>query len=356
MPTIFDYISAKEIAAFVVNAPSNKIPYLGETLFPAKKQLGLDLRWIKGSKGLPVALAPSNFDVKATLRERIGFTAVNTEMPFFRESMRIGEKDRQEINKLVGLNNSGFVAPLITSIFDDIAKLVEGARVQAERMRMQLLNTGLVSISANRVDYAYDYKIPSTHKIDITTPWSTIATANPVADIVAAQDLIENDTGVRPSQAICSRITMNYLIANDAIRRDMFLTTGVVATLATVTDTMVKKYILEKVGVSIAVYTKKYALLGTDGLGAGAYQYFGDDIFTLIPEGNLGSTYYGTTPEESDLMSGSAVDADVKIVNTGIAVTTVKEPHPVNVNTIVSGIFLPSFEAIDNIAILAVGV
>ena len=29
---------------------SNRIPYLGEGLFPARKQAGLDLKWIKGSK------------------------------------------------------------------------------------------------------------------------------------------------------------------------------------------------------------------------------------------------------------------------------------------------------------------
>ena len=70
-------------------------------------------------------------------------------------------------------------------------------------------------------------------------------------------------------------------------------------------------------------------------------------------DGNLGSTYYGTTPEESDLMSG-ATEAQVQIVNTGVAVTSVKEPHPVNVMTIVSEIVLPSFEAIDGVFIAKV--
>lgn len=353
MPSIFEYITAKDIAAFVANSPSNKMPYLGETLFPNKKQNGLDLRWIKGANGLPVALAPSNFDAKATLRERIGFGAVETEMPFFRESMRVGEKDRQEINKLINGNNEAFLAPILTNIFDDIAKLTEGARVQAERMRMQLLSTGLIAITANRLAYNYDYKFNAAHKFTPSTPWSTSATADPIGDIVAAQDKIEEDTGVRPTQAICSRGTFNKLMACTKIREDMFLTTGTVATLATVTDSMVKRYLMEKIGVSVAVYNKKYALLGTDGKASGAYQFFPEHVFTLIPDGNLGNTYYGTTPEESDLMGG-ATDVDVQVVNTGVAVTTIKEPHPVNVNTIVSGIFLPSFEQIEQVAIMTI--
>lgn len=73
----------------------------------------------------------------------------------------------------------------------------------------------------------------------------------------------------------------------------------------------------------------------------------------MIPEGNLGNTWYGTTPEEADLMSGGTA-AEVQIVDTGVAITTIKEPHPVNVETIVSEIVLPSFETIDNIYIAKV--
>ncbi len=87
--------------------------------------------------------------------------------------------------------------------------------------------------------------------------------------------------------------------------------------------------------------------------GGATYKFFPDEIFTLIPEGNLGNTYFGTTPEESDLMSGNT-EAQVKVVNTGVAITTIKIPHPVNIETIVSEIALPSFEKIDSIFIATV--
>lgn len=114
------------------------------------------------------------------------------------------------------------------------------------------------------------------------------------------------------------------------------------------TDALMKQYLQNKLGVSIAVYNKKFGLQdGSSNL------FYPDDYFTLIPEGALGNTYFGTTPEESDLMSGSTT-ADVSIVNTGVAITTIKEPHPVNVETIVSAITLPSFERIDQIFIAKV--
>lgn len=91
MPEIFDLVTAKNIATYYMTITSNNIPYLGATLFPPKKQMGLNLAWIKGAGGLPVALMPSAFDAKATLRDRIGFEDIKTKMPFFREAMSIGE-------------------------------------------------------------------------------------------------------------------------------------------------------------------------------------------------------------------------------------------------------------------------
>lgn len=349
MATIFDYVNAKEIASYIKTAPQNKMPYLGEVLFPAKKQLGLDLKWIKGSQGLPVALKPSSFDTKATLRERVGFTKIETEMPFFRESMRIGEKERQELNKFAGSSNTEFVMPIINNIYDDIGNLVESGRAQAERLRMQLLSAGTIDVSANRVEYKYDYGFSSDHKETLLTTarWSDTANSDPAYDINRWQDTVEGNTGVRPTLAICTRKTFNYLTSNAKIKADMFLTTGSVANLTLITDTMVKQYLQTKLGLNISIYSKKY--MSDSGT---ATNYFTDDVFTLIPEGNLGSTFYGTTPEESDLMAGS--EAQVEVVNTGLAITTIKEVHPVNVFTVVSGIFLPSFETIDGCFIATV--
>lgn len=344
MKNLFDLINAKEIGTYYTTNMSAKVPMLGEALFPSKKQLGLDLSWIKGSKGLPIALMPAAFDTKATIRDRIGVTKIETEMPFFRESMRVGEKDRQEINKALMAANAALVEPIINNIFDDVTNLVNGADVQAERMRMQLLSTGKIAITANRIDYQYDYKLPATHTETLlnTARWSDTANSNPVADIQRWQDKIETDTGNRPRRAICTRKTWNYLLANAKIKLDMNVQNGANIIM---TDSMLEQYLATKLNIKVAVYTKMFK----DETGT-EKQYFPDDVFTLIPEGNLGNTYYGTTPEESDLMTGAS-DAEVEIVNTGVAVTTVKEAHPVNVMTIVSVITLPSFETIDQIFI-----
>ncbi|MGZ7279945.1 major capsid protein, partial [Streptococcus pyogenes] len=68
--------------------------------------------------------------------------------------------------------------------------------------------------------------------------------------------------------------------------------------------------------------------------------------------GNLGYTVFGTTPEQSDLLGGEATDANVSIVETGIAITTTKTTDPVNVQTKVSMIALPSFERLEEVHII----
>lgn len=346
MPTIFDYVNSNEISAFYQESVQGQLPYLGATLFPARKQNGLELRWIKAAGGLPVALAPSAFDAKAPVRDRIGFSDVVTEMPFFRESMRIGEKDRQQILTFLASNRSDAVRTLMARIYDDAATLVKGADVQPERMRMQLLSTGKIEIQANRVNYTYDYMLPAenTEELLTTDRWSE-STSTPVQDLIAWMDAIEDSTGARPTNAIMSRKTFGYLSQHASIRADI---NPVGAANIIMTDTMVRDYLFNKLGLRVAVYNKKFV----DEAGV-KKSFFPDDVVTLFPDGELGNTYYGTTPEEADLQNGETA-AEVTVVNTGVAVTTYKEPHPVNVVTVVSEIVLPSFERIDEVFIAKV--
>lgn len=346
MPNIFDLVNAKSIATYYTESTSNSTPSLGRTLFPPKKQLGLDLSWIKGANGLPVALMPSEFDAKATLRDRIGFSKVETEMPFFREAMRIGEKDRQELNKLLASSNEAYLMPMITKIYDDVTTLVKGAEVQPERMIMQLLSTGKIAIRANRQDYDYDYGMKSDHKETLltTAKWAD-KDSTPIQDILRWQNEVLNNTGSKPTKGIMTNKTFNYLLNHPSIRLDMNPLGGQNVIM---TESMLKQYLSVKLGLTVAVYDKKY--IAEDKT---TQNFFPDDVFTLIPDGALGNTYFGTTPEESDLMAGNS-PADVQIVDTGVAITTIKEPHPVNVETIVSEIVLPSFETLDNIFIATV--
>lgn len=340
---LFDLITAKEIATYWDESGSNKLPYLGESLFPFKKQIGIDLSWFRGSKGLPVMLKTSSFDAKVPFRDRIGIKKIETELPFFREGMYIKEKDRQELQRVLATGNQALIDITLGNIFKDEVELIAGAKVARERMIMQLLQTFKISITDGHTPLDYDYNGDSDHQDTLITTkrWSQTATADPVGDIRGWQDTIEDDTGVRPTRAICSRKTFNY-IGKTASVIAAFNTTD-----RLVNEKNVRAYLYEELGITIAIYNKKYSLSGT------ATAYFADEIFTLLPPTPLGNVYFGTTPEEADLQNTPG--ASVSIVDTGVAVTTLKKADiPVNVETVVSQLCLPSFELIDQVFIATV--
>lgn len=348
---IMDLVSAKALTTYWQETVSNRIPYLGEALFPAKKKAGLDLAWIKGYKGLPIALKPSHFDTKATVRDRIGIKKLETEMPFFREAMEIKERDRQELLRFRDNDPQNLYQSIISEIFDDRAQLIEGALIQSERMRMQLLVSGGISIVANNVDYTYNYDVDAQWTannylaLDGTSRWSATDTATPLEDIRAMQQRIVDLTGVKPTRAIMTQLTFNYLLQNKQIRMALNpLADG----KNMVREADVKSLLLTELGLTVAIYDKKYK--SEDG---STHNFYPDKYITLMPATTLGNTWYGTTPEEADLMSAN-FNGDVQIVETGIAVTTINIPHPVNKETIVSEIVLPSFERMNEVATIKV--
>lgn len=337
--TIFELVTAEEIVAYWETLSANMEGLLGEELWPSQQKLGLDLKWIKGSQGLPIVLKPSAYDVAALKRDRIGFEKVAAEMPFFKESMYIDEELRQQLNMVLETGNQAYIDAVMNRVFSDDTQLLNGARAQRERMRMMLLTTGGISISANGQDYDYDYGMNVNHKVQSTAKWSD-PSADIIGDIRRWQDLIEEDTGVRPTRAVCTQKTFDYFLKNTDIKNAIWGNNAA----APVSRAKVMTYLSTELDLTIAVYTKKYI----DEAGA-KKQYVPNDIFVLIPTGTLGTGWFGTTPEQSDLMAGTT--ANVSITDTGVAVTTTKTTDPVNVDTKVSMIYLPSYESIDQVII-----
>ena len=343
--SIFDLIKAPELTSYWEEHIQDQPPYLGEELFPADKKLGLRLDWIKGAKGLPVVLKPSAFDVGAVPRPRIGFDKLSAMMPFFKESTYIDEELRQELNMVLETRNQAYIDAVTRRVFDDEVRLLEGARARREQMRMMALTTGAISVAANGQAYSYDYGIPLTHKDTVTTDWDDFTNSDPIEDLRLAMDTIEDDTGIRPTRGVCTRKTWNYIRNNQKIIKTIFVLSN--GQVGAISDERLTEYIDTELGLELVVYGKRFK----DDTGT-VTQFVPDDMVSLFPTGNLGTTWFGTTPEESDLMSGTA--DNVAITDVGVAVTTMKKSDPVNVETKVTMICLPSFETADSVFLLDV--
>lgn len=349
-----DVFNAEAVAINYTNAASNAIPYLGTGFFPAQKKAGLDLKWIRGHRGLPVSLMPSAFDAKSTFRDRVGIALSETQMPFFRESMLVKEADEQEIMRVQD-SNDPYAQTVLDNIFNDTQTLIDGANVVPERMIMQLLapfggNFG-IAIQANGVDYTYNYdpdsSLKAKHYLKIegeADKWSAAETCDPLKNLEDAMDAQEEASGNRPEVLLMSKATFN-LIKNSAKVRSGILAQNVTANV-NYTTARVREFVQEELGVQIVIYNKQFK----DETGT-AKKFYPDNMVAMLPSGTLGQTWYGTTPEES---RGAQAGASVSVVNTGVAITVTTTTDPVNTKTTASEIVLPSFERAEDCYFLEV--
>lgn len=339
--TIFDLMTAPELAAYWTELQQDEAPYPCEELFPDDKKLGITLKWLKGAKGLPIVLKTSAFDAKAIARPRIGFDKLSSEMPYFKESAYIDEELRQELNMVLETGNQAYIDSVINRVFDDELRLLRGARASRERMRMMALTTGVISMAANGQAFTFDYGV--THKSNVSVSWSDTENSDPIEDIRAAIDKIKEETGAVITRGMCNNKVWGQIRRNKSVIRAIYPNN---VNALRVKESELKAYLLEELGLTIRVNDMRYKDESEQTL-----PFMPDDTLSLFPSGTLGKTWFGTTPAESDLMAKATTN--VSIVDTGVAILTKQETDPVNVETIVSMICLPSFEEADSVYILS---
>lgn len=348
-------VTPRSIALAASSDYSNSIPFLGLQFFPEEKKAGVDLRWIKTHRNVSPILAPSNYDALPVLRAREGIALNDTEMPFFRESMQVTERDMIEISRIADATDP-YLASALRGVYDDTNKLIRSAEVVGEVMRMQLLSAPSghpsISISANGQTYAYNYDPDgsfATNNYDSYTStkmWSDTTNSTPLDDMASAKRA-QAAKGYVSRYAIMTTKTFGYVRNNNQVKSAL-LTTNAAATIF-VTDDAVKNIIRDLLGLEIVIYDKTY----TDFNGNTA-SFFPDDTVAIVPDVQLGRTWYGSTPAERSV--GVVTNAQTALYGTGIAVTTEPEMKSgvYKFTTTVSEIVLPSFEMMDSVYVLKV--
>jgi len=350
-----DVFSTRAAALRITQDSSNAIPFAGAAFFPTVKQAGLDLKLIKAHKGLGVVLKPAAFDTLATIRSRQGFTVSNVEMPLFRESMRVGEKEMMEIQRAQQANDP-YLLDVLGRIYDDTNTLVEGARIAQEKMRCSLLcpQSGnlTISLAADNAIYNYDYDNQGTwkanHYVALASnndKWSDPVNSKPLDDIQTGVTYLRS-IGYDPGYLMMNTTTFNYLVASDQIKNALITLTGSLISFMDV-DT-VREVIRRKTGLVPIIYDKMYTDLdGTDK------KFFADNYCSILPRGGIGRTVLGTTPEERTALGDAGVD--VSILESGIAIAhqTTYGP-PVQESVTASMICLPSAENLDGMYVIKV--
>lgn len=355
---VSEVLNSASIAQVATEDASNQIPYLGLQWFPEEKKVGLDLKWIKTHKGLPVSLAPSNFDALPTIRARGGLKTEKTQMAFFREQMIVTEEDEQEIDRITSVDDP-YLRNALQSIYNDTNTLVSGAEVVPERMRMSLLATTdghpVIGIESDGVKYAYDYDPNGEYAKDHylknsgTAMWTDTVNSKPLTDLNNARKALAKK-GKIASYVLMNSNTFQYLLENAQIK-NAILAQNLTANIE-ITDENVISVVRNRTKLTIVLYDKMYAEKQADGTEVEAY-FYPDNKVTLLPSGALGRTWFGTTPEERT--ARQVADVDVATYGTGIAVATKVEYGPPAITSVTaSEIVLPSYEGMDSTFVIEV--
>lgn len=344
MPNYFEEkITAQNVK--IIYETRERKPFIGEMFFRPVKQNGLDIDLIKGKDDAPVALVSANWDTDVLYRDRIVFESLTAEMPYFKEAVKVDEKLRQQII----MAQEQYRSPLLNQVFSRLESLVYGADVTAERLRMQILSTGTISIQENGVDKQYDYGFVSSKQlVTESTLWSATG-AKPLNSFVAQIKAYKKATGNKAAYAIMNEDVFEKLASSSEV-------TTYFSNLSTPnlypSDDAKRAYLEQVSGVTIVIADDVY--VKARDKSKTLVPYYPQDRYTLVPTLDMGETVYGTTPEEADLATGNDSVLSCEIIGNGIAVTTWKEADPVCVSTKVSEVVLPSCPLIDALYIVKV--
>lgn len=319
---------------------------LWQLLIPAIKQVGLKLSFLKGAKNSYVKLQPHSFNVDTNPLKITGFDKMELDLPYFKNSKRIDEKVRQDFLTFSKTNDANLIAKYERQIVSQFYELLNGAEVIPDALIGQLLSSGVVSISENGVAFSHDYGVAASQKETLVggALWTDTVNSNPMYDLERWMDAVQDLCGERPTRAICTRKTFNYLKQNAKINTELN------AVRLNVYDRTLKEFIMSKLDLEFMIYNE--TAVNYDGSTSLIYP---DNKITLLPAGNIGNMYFGTTPAEIDLMERPDKDVVLTGDEDGIAVNTIVIDDPVNIETIVSEICMPSGENLNKIFIGTVG-
>ncbi len=331
MATIYDLVTPKPIAQRWDENYLQREPYLGEGLFSERKQLSDEISYLESKAPAVRPLNLSSYDAKVISLGREGLNTKITTMPFFKNELKINEKQRKRLNEVIASGNEALINAVLNDIYNDNQRLFEAAAITREMMRMQLLTTGTIIIANNGQSYQYDFGVPAGNKV--SADWHTAASAQPVKNLVTWASNVQNATGVRPSIVLMNSNTLATMAEADSVKNSMYVFAN-----GTVDPDPIdaQNFIARKARMQIITYDKGYTPIGSDTFT----KFIPDDVVVLLPAGAVGEGVFGTTPEESDLMTG-ATKAEVAIVDTGVALTAWKEEDPVTVRLKASMNFLP---------------
>lgn len=353
-----EYFNARELGDYAEAILAQKGQMLWNQLFPAQSYPSLDIHWIKAKNNNLKPLRAAALGEKAARRSPSGFQSIQSELPFFRESMVVDERQRQEIcNALVLYKDKPEILDeILRTLYEDHSQLIWGAHANCDIMVGSLITSGKITFSSDVNDgrtnnYVYDYDLDGTwaenNILQLTSGqyWNAAnaSTNDPLDDLLSAIE-DQKERGWVTSKILMNTATFRGLCKSESLTKAIAPLGGVVR------RTQVQELIEDETKCGITIYDR---LIET---GAGVLEnVIPDGKVCLLPEGQLGRMCFAATPEAYNLQLGKTEPRkDIAVMQNGVTILTKAEDNPVDYETIVSATMLPSYPMMDAVYVLNV--
>lgn len=324
---ILQLITQKDLLDFSQNF-SIKRNYLGDRLFPDRKtqQLKAEFYRLSDPVQLPTMALVHAFDTEANIGTRPEMEKVSFEKMLIKEKINLSER----VDTF--LSNGADQNSIVKYIFDDMARLAEAVKTRTEVFKMELLQTGKVTVKENGLNLAVNYKVPASNFK--TLNWSAVD-ADILGDI---QTII--DGAKTNGQTITKVVTSSKIITQ--IRKNKSVQTAVLGTLGQgtfMTLEQINTLFMAMFGFTIETYDERYRYVKAGGV-IETKRYIEENKFIMIGmslnNNVFGAGLWGTTPEEKEMSPWNA-----KSMQQFITIVNWKTPDPVATWTKASGLFVP---------------
>jgi hypothetical protein len=323
--TIAEILSTKNVLSYVNNREGQQ--HLGQSLFPERKVDGLEFEILQAGSSIPTIANVHAFDTEAEIGSRQASRSAQ-ELALIKRKMQLKEKD------LIALRNPRTAQEeqyLTQHVYNDTFSLVEAVRARVEKMRMDVLADGIVKLGGNGLNIDVDYGVPAKHKASRQFGAST--------DIVGVLEEWADTLDVAPTRILTSKAVRNKILKNTGIQ-ELFKNAGILPSNGGLNQ------LLEAMGLpTIVVYDNKFNRENEKGELV-SERYFPEDKLVMFGDGMLGETVFGTTPEESRLISSAS---QVQSVGNIYAEIYESSQDPVGTFTKAVATALPSFPEANNV-------
>lgn len=349
--SLTDLLNAKSLNKYYTGVKGDT---LVEAMFPATFSNTFDFSVLGSVNGGVVkVLQGSELDVDPFARDWELKTTTKGDKQFFRESLKLNERQRKELLEILNTNDTAIIENYSEQIYRQFAGktgFLASARAVATYTASQFLSTAKVPFidenggGAKTIDYKLDNKYKET--LAGTNAWNT-ATATPLEDLIRWKEIVEENGG-----------TVEIALMNKATYTMLKNQTNVKAVYNKLTNVLIteddkKRIIEEMTGLSIVIWNEKINVKGR------VQSVFPNNIVTLIPNGQLGKMEYGPTPTKTDQMLGIAGDREIVDIAGTFATLEVEQEVKAtavrNVNVVVEAVVAPNPNIVNSMFIATVG-